>query len=312
MKFNKSGFSLVQVMISIAMLGGVSLAFMQIMKNMDQGSTRAKSSADEAELRSEIKMILDNKKFCRVSLAGNGPEDNPSSPVTFQKRNIDQETEGLDVELWFGDQQGNNRTTKKFSGTDNTKNKYGNITIKSIKLLMNNGTGSNYTSSFGHSDIGKIKVLIEKKMGTNDGRDLILDFPVVVKMSTNSSGVSTILSCSSQTELDTAGFLKNCSWESYDFVGAYRAYRTCSNGKKIVSGTCSCASDNCGGGATPGIIYSFTPLTLTVPECICSDWTCSNCNDVRINCSGSNCNAFECSYTQRMGHIYLKIFCCDY
>jgi len=311
MNFKRNGFSLVQVMISVALLGSVSLAFMQLMKNMDQGNIRAKSSADESELRSEIKMIIDNEKFCRISLAGNGNEGSPTVPVTFQKTNIDQDTEGLNVELWLSNQAGNTRTIKRFSGTNTTKSTYGNITIKSIKLIMNNGTGINYSASTNHSDVGKLKIMIEKKMGTSDGRDLLLDFPVNVQMSTNAGGVTTILSCSSQTDLDTSGFLKNCAWERYDFAGAYRAYRTCSGTKKVVSGTCSCASANCGGGTTPGFIYSFTPLSLTVSECVCTDWTCTNCNGVRFVCSGSSCNAFECSYTQQMGFIYMKVFCCE-
>ncbi len=313
MKKKMKGFSLVQVLVSLALLSGVSLGFMQMMKNMDQGNTRAKSSVDEMELRSEINMILGNKNFCRVSLAGNGTEGNPLSPVTFKKQDIDQDNEGLHVELWLSNQAGNARVTKKFSGADSTKNTYGNIKISSIKLIMDNGVGSNYSSSQNHSDIGKIEIAIEKKQGSSDSRKMSLDFPVNLQMSTDANGVTTILSCSLQSDFDTSAFLKNCEWQSNTYSNAYRAYRACNNGKRVVSGTCSCGGDNCGGGGNPGIIYSFAPLKLvTQSECVCTDWTCSNCSPLRISCTGNNCNAFSCEYTRQMGEIYVKIFCCDY
>jgi hypothetical protein len=311
MNIKNHGFSLVQVLISISILGGISLAFMQMMKNMDQGNIRAKSSSDEMELRSEINLILGNRNFCRTSLAGNGTEGNPSNPVTFKKVDIDQETEGLDLDLWLSNQQGSVRSLKKFSAADLSKNTYGNIKIQSIKLIMNNGSGQNYTSSDNHSDVGKVKVVIEKKQGTSEGRVVNLDFPVSVQMKTDNNGISTILSCSSQNDYDTSSFLKNCSWEKYSYSDAFRAYKACSNGKRVVSGTCSCASTNCGGGATPGVIYSFTPLQLSVAECVCTDWNCSNCNEVRNVCSGTSCNAYECSYTRQVGVIYMMLYCCD-
>lgn len=193
--FNYRGFSLISVLVATALAGALSLVVVQIIKNMNQGQNLAKSSMDELELRTEIRMILANERHCRVSLAGNGPYGSPSTPVTFTKNNIDEDDEGLNIELWLGNQSGDTRTRKRFSGTDVPNQKYGKIKIKSMKLIMNNGTGSNYSQSAGHSDIGELHVVTEKKISANKTRQILQKFAVIVRMSTNAGGVSTILSC---------------------------------------------------------------------------------------------------------------------
>ena len=190
--FNNKGFSLVGVMVAVGLLGAVSLGVMHLMKNIQQGQSFAKSSADEIELRTEIRMILDDDKFCKVSLAGEGPSGLPIPPVTFQKKNIDEPSEGIDVELWLSDFKGEKRTSKKFSAKDTAKSTYGRLKITSMKLIMNNQTGINYPESSWHTDIGEVRVKIEK---SDEKRHINMVFPVVVGMSTNAGGETTIYSC---------------------------------------------------------------------------------------------------------------------
>ena len=195
----EKGFSLTSVLVASALLGVVALGVMQVMKNIGQGQNFAKTVADEMELRTEIKMLLDEERFCRVSLAGNGPIGTPTVPVTFQKVNIDQDGEGLDLELWLSDQAGLNRTQKKFSATDPAKIKYGKLKILSMKLVMNNQTGINYSVSPYHMDMGEIQIQVEKNVSETQTRVIPMKFPVMVSMSTAAGGNTTLLSC---TRLD--------------------------------------------------------------------------------------------------------------
>lgn len=166
------------------------------MKNIGQGQNFAKTSADEIELRTEIRLLLDEERFCRMSLAGNGPFGTPTTPVTFQKTNIDEDHEGLDVELWLSNPQGTARTNKKFSATDTSKNTYGKLRITSMKLIMNNGTGSNYPANPFLLDFGELRVNVEKSVSETQKRTVPMTFPIMMGLSTDASGNTTIISCS--------------------------------------------------------------------------------------------------------------------
>lgn len=126
---NEEGFTIAQVLIAAGLMGALTLVFMNLMKNMNQAQSFAQSSADEIELRSTIRMILDEEKYCRVSLAGDGPVGSPSSPVVFEKEDIDEDSEGLDISLYLANQDGDARTTKKLNGKNNPgaqdKSKFG-------------------------------------------------------------------------------------------------------------------------------------------------------------------------------------------
>lgn len=200
---NEEGFTIAQVLIAAGLMGALTLVFMNLMKNMNQAQSFAQSSADEIELRSTIRMILDEEKYCRVSLAGDGPVGSPSSPVVFEKEDIDEDSEGLDISLYLANQDGDARTTKKLNGKNNPgaqdKSKFGKLTINSMKLLMNNGVGANYADNASHTDIGVIRVEIDKKIAPNKTRQLVMDFDVNLVMATGqgpeSSGETRILSC---------------------------------------------------------------------------------------------------------------------
>ncbi|PIP91780.1 MAG: hypothetical protein COW01_05335 [Bdellovibrionales bacterium CG12_big_fil_rev_8_21_14_0_65_38_15] len=191
---NQRGFSLVSVMVAAGLVGGLALAVMQITKNSQTGLKFAESISDEIDLRENIKAIVSNPSFCRLSIAGNGAEGSPSSPVIFKKNLNDQDNEGLDIEFFLGNQLGTARTTKKYSGSDSSANTYNGLTIKSIKLIFDNGTGFNYSTSSFHQDIAKIRLVFEKKYDKAI-REKQMDFQTTVSMQTDVLGNSTLLGC---------------------------------------------------------------------------------------------------------------------
>ncbi len=211
MFYNQKGFSLIQVLVASAILGGLSLTFMRLMGNMQQAQNSIQSKGDETELYTSIRMILENEKFCRVSLAGNGNPETSLVPITFEKKDIDDSSvgtlEGLDVSLYLSNQEGDTRTLKKFNGADNVigvdKHKFGSLSITSLRLIMNNPTtppNQNYGNGTNQSDTGIIRVYYEKKVSSSQTRELFMDFDVRLSFSTGQapegSGVSRILSCS--------------------------------------------------------------------------------------------------------------------
>jgi prepilin-type N-terminal cleavage/methylation domain-containing protein len=193
-KEKNSGFTLVEIMIAIGLLGMVSVGLMRLAGNMTGIQTNARGTADQADLLNLVSLLISNPKDCAVSLAGNDPA---TSPVTFKKSNIDDLiTEGLSVELWLADQAGVIRKTKKLSGTDTSVNKFSGLKINSIKLVMNNGTGSDYVASASHSDIGVLRLSFERPLTVGKTKAIIKDFPVRLGMNTDATGLTTILSCS--------------------------------------------------------------------------------------------------------------------
>jgi len=196
-KSNK-GMSLVSVLIAMGLAGALALIVARISKNATDVTVRSFSSLDELELVNEVKLIIADSRYCKISLANTLP---------FKKKNIDGVDssgnlvdEGLDVELWLSDTNGAFKTRKKFNGENNPgsddKSNYGKIKIKSIKLVMNNNTGTNYPDSMSHTDIGELQIKIAKKSSTTSRMDKNLrPISLRVQMETN-SGNSTILSCS--------------------------------------------------------------------------------------------------------------------
>lgn len=211
---SETGFSLTSVLVTMGLLGMVSLGVMQVSKNIGDVQTSASSKSDELELNNSIRLLLNEERFCRVSLAGNGPKGTPTTPVVFQKSNIDQDTEGLDVALFLSDQAGVNRSLKKFNGANNPagndKSQVHGIKITSLKLIMNNGTGSNYADSPLHSDIGIIRMMGQKRISSTKTRDFKVDFDVRMDLSTT-GGNTTILGCSGTgMEAAMAAYMGTC------------------------------------------------------------------------------------------------------
>lgn len=189
---NQQGISLVSVMIAASIMGGMGLAMMRMMDNATKGSSYALAVADEINLRQELNLLVGETKHCSVSLAG----DTTATPIVFKKDQIDGEdpTDGENVELYLSNVAGDTRQLRKFyPGAD-----FGKLEIKSIKLLMDNGVGFDYPEDPSDSDIGKIRVVIDRKFGPNNSREKTIEVPLNIEFSTDSSGESTILSCKKQ------------------------------------------------------------------------------------------------------------------
>ena len=196
----ESGFSLIQVMIGIGLLGGLAVGVMQVSKNMNFVQSSAQATQEEIELSSGIRGILDIQDNCSVSLGGLNPN---TSPVTFKKRDIDSLNSGKTFELFSkvkNHQTGQISRIKRYSSNDPAFKKFKNLEIKNIKLVMDNGSGFNYGPSQGYSDSGKLIVDIEKTLSATSKTSKRLTFNVIVNTKTDNNGVSTILSCQSKPE----------------------------------------------------------------------------------------------------------------
>lgn len=222
-------------------MGGLTLAFMQFVKNTNDVQANTQSKSEEMELRNSIRMILDDERYCRVSMAGNGVSGSPINPVTFKKQNVDDPaTEGLDIALYISNQAGDLRTLKKFNGANNPgtndKSKVGKLIIKTMKLILNNPVipGPNYPDQAGHSDIGILRLVVERKTSLSSSRDTIIDFDVNVGMATGQSpqttGVTKLLSCTRKKDddsdkKDNFGYPETCSmtFSHSDNGGPYRS-----------------------------------------------------------------------------------------
>ena len=97
------------------------------------------------------------------------------------------------MELFTADTAGTARSQKKFSGTDTAKNKYGKLTIKSIKLHLDSSTGTHQNDSV-NNDLATLTVVVERRKFKTK-REKKLAFPLAVSMNTDSSGYSTMWSC---------------------------------------------------------------------------------------------------------------------
>ena len=237
----QSGFSLVSVMVASALVGGLALGVMHITNNVSQGQSSAQALQDETELINEVRMILENERFCRVSLAGEGPHGFPTRPVIFKKSQIDS-NKGLPFELFLSDQEGEKRTMLKFSAKDPTYSTHGKVTIKSIELKMTNGKGFDYEKSLSHSDMGDIVLVLERQVTQKTTRHKEYRFPVMLGMSTNATGSTTILDCKGfapqgQTSdqmfylcpAGTGGWNPAGSWRYYGCTGQITTQSTCRN-----------------------------------------------------------------------------------
>ena len=204
---SQSGFSLVQVMIVSGILAGLAVFGMSLMKNMSDSQRFIELKGAEVELKALARIILNDRRHCRISLAGEGPAGSPTTPVVFQKIDVDETSktdEGLDVELSFSNQVGDARTKKVFSAIDTNHNRFKKLTVKSIKLYLNNGQGFNFQEEPQHFDVGALIMTVVKKVQNVD-RSMVLNFDVSLELSTNSSGETTILSCDPDSMLQSVG-----------------------------------------------------------------------------------------------------------
>ena len=189
---NQKGFSLVGVVVASGILGIMTVGFMGFMANSLDSQQRVMQFGEIQSLKNEMGMLVDSEKHCRNSLAGSGKYSKPDNPITFKKKAIDEDTEGLEVELYTSSQDGNSRGTKVFSATDPKLKFYSTLEILSIKLIMNKEpVGIDYDPSNEHEDLGILRV---KVRGLR--KETSFDIRLSVWMRTDSDKTTTLLSCS--------------------------------------------------------------------------------------------------------------------
>lgn len=64
------GFSIIQVMVAIGLMGGLSLALMRMMENQNKQSKTAKLQMAENNLKNKLSLIANKKEFCNVNFKG--------------------------------------------------------------------------------------------------------------------------------------------------------------------------------------------------------------------------------------------------
>lgn len=178
---NEKGFSLVEVMVVLGILGGLAVVFMQFNKNISTSQSRIFSYQDLNDLNNLLNFSLTNANECKTSVEG----------ATFKGSTI--KTTPVQFEIWNSDQSGA-RTSKKLSATDAGLKNFGKIEITDISFLMPNYTGGDFPQSFMHAAAAEISVSAEVK---SIKFKKVYKFPTYLTLSTDSSGVSTVLACGS-------------------------------------------------------------------------------------------------------------------
>lgn len=201
---NNKGMTLVEIMVVVAILAVVSAGIMTLMNSLNQVIVQTRSSYDAMELKTLTNDILFSEGACSVTF--NDPA--ATTPLTFQKTNIDDPASGEGIaltDLWLSNANGTARTQSLLSTTDATKQMVGKLKITEIKFAMDNGTGANFPE--GESvDRGTLAVKYEI-LGMSHGNNIkSLKIPFWMKVNTDTGGTSTFVSCSkSRSDLSGGG-----------------------------------------------------------------------------------------------------------
>jgi hypothetical protein len=194
---NSKGIGLLEVMVSIGLLGGVAVLVMNLGKQGSDIQSRSLSGKDEVEMLSVARTILSQAKNCAESLKLGVAR----TPIQVKKINNDQADngEGVETEIFQTDYNG---IPHKVLSKDGTESSFGKVNITSIKLVLNNGVGFNYPASSLHSDTGIIRISYTVPRGTKK-LDKRSDFIINLSMNTN-GGNTTMLNCSKDSGLFTS------------------------------------------------------------------------------------------------------------
>lgn len=67
---NRNGFTLVEIMIAVGVLGGLTLVLMQVMKSQTKTSVKTQIEADLAQMKTEIQSLINNPANCNANFKG--------------------------------------------------------------------------------------------------------------------------------------------------------------------------------------------------------------------------------------------------
>lgn len=230
MLLKEEGLSLVGVLLSAVMIGGISLGALKLSDSILDSQKYAESSIDENELKEKVRLILDNEKFCRLSVARRKKDGTAalgisgtamSLPAAVKKNNVDEDNEGIDLELYYGNPQGDQRTKLVLEGQwgedgviAGTQPDFKSLKIRRILLRFNNeafGCSGNYCENSQHRDVGEIEILYVKKISKDKWREMSMRFNVNLLLSTDASNNTSVLSCSRSSDFFVP-ILSECSY----------------------------------------------------------------------------------------------------
>ena len=178
---SRKGFTLVEIIIAVGILSGLSLGFMQLFKNANKGQGEVTSQADFIEIKRDITSVLQSDADCTASLKG----------VTFNGATI-RNNPRSGLEIWTSNSSGT-RSRKLYFETK----KSGKITINEISFTMPDYlAGTNWAAGNDQSFKSQLKIK-STKINFGTSKPMVdLNFLVNLTFDTDASGVSTIKSCS--------------------------------------------------------------------------------------------------------------------
>lgn len=181
----KNGFTLVEVMIALALLGGASVIFMQLNRNVEKEQSNAFGKSDYLDMKREIEFYLSDEASCRASFA------EPNSEIIFEGSSIKNTPVG-NLEIWTADSNGK-RSNLKFKAGQN----YGKIKLQSINFSMpDHNSGQNFPANTVTSFRGEIKIKTDRKILDKTKSDQDITIPLNVSFHTTIDGKSHLLNCS--------------------------------------------------------------------------------------------------------------------
>lgn len=179
------GFSLVELMVVMAALGGVALLVTKLGRESMSLQTEAAYTRDYNDLVRESRFLISNSKSCKASLAGTSFD--PKDPTRTIKR----------VELWTHGKNAS-REKKKFSA----RTKIGILEIEDITLTLSDDLQTPTSAEEILNTSGVLKISLSKSKGDKESNP-----PQDIEQSINigysvdpASGKNKIVSCDNPSE----------------------------------------------------------------------------------------------------------------
>ena len=88
-KMTTAGFSLVEIMIALGLLGAVSMGVLELTKMMNQNSTKFNVDSDTTLITNELVAILSNPVHCLATFSGKNAVNTASGVVNYIKVNAE-------------------------------------------------------------------------------------------------------------------------------------------------------------------------------------------------------------------------------
>lgn len=167
---NQKGFSLIEVMVALGMLGIISLGTMQLMTNMTKGQKGMTFKSNIDQIVNEVKMAMRVEANCTETLAGLSPDNSAQNIPVDIKKNCNSTCETLISSV-----------------TGDTKNIIGAGSGAFVTITNITHTGQPLNGSAAETGTGSISI----SMQLTDGNGVQLDSGKIFGASTITRNIST-------------------------------------------------------------------------------------------------------------------------